>query len=259
MSEDSTVSNELLRLTDLRKVYKVRRRRGKITVNAVDGVSFSIGRGEKVGIIGASGCGKTTLLKMILGLAAPTSGSIEKNAAAGFVAQDPYSSLCHALTVHEIIAEPLIFTKKRRRAAECAEEVKQAMNLVNLPYDTYAARYPHQISGGERQRVSIARAMINRPGFLALDEPTSMIDYEVKASVADAITNATTQAGAAMLMVTHDIAISCALCDTLLVMDAGKIIESGKAETIMQNPQDPRTKKLVLAASDIEAYWQRAQ
>jgi ABC-type glutathione transport system ATPase component len=240
---------------DLSKTYKVRRRRGRTAVKAVDGVTFSLKPGDKIGIIGASGCGKTTLLNLILGLTAPTSGAIEMNALAGFVAQDPYSSLCHAMTIGKIIAEPLIFAGKYRNAAQCEEEIKRVMALVNLSYNEYAARYPHQLSGGERQRVSIARAMINRPGFLVLDEPTSMIDYEVKSNISAVIKNITESAGTAILLVTHDIAVAYELCDTLFVMNSGKIIETGPAEDVILNPRHEYTRKLILAGGDIEAYW----
>jgi len=245
----------ILTVKNLCKTYNAKRRRGRSVVNAVDGATFSLKPGDRAGIIGASGCGKTTILKMILGLTAPTSGEIVLNASAGFVAQDPYSSLCHAMTVAEIIAEPLVFTKKYRKAAQCTEEVRRVMALVNLSYDEYASRYPHQISGGERQRVSIARAMINRPEILVLDEPTSMIDFEVKSSIIEVIKKITESEGTAILLVTHDIAVARELCGTLFVMNDGKIMETGAVEEIMKNPRNEYTKKLILAGSDIEAYW----
>ena len=246
----------VLAVKNLSKTYSAGRLRKKNVVNAVDSVSFRLSPGEKIGIIGESGCGKTTLLKMILGLTTPTSGDIEVCSAAGFVAQDPYCSLCHALTVAEIIAEPLIFTKKYRRASQCISEVKQVMSLVNLDYDKYAPRYPHQLSGGERQRVSIARAMVMNPGFLVLDEPTSMIDFEVKSNIVEVINHIAKATGTALLLVTHDIAAAREMCDKLLVMNAGKIIEDGLTKDIMQNPCHEYTKKLILASCDIEKYWE---
>ena len=252
------MSNELLAVNELRKTFTVKRRQGQVTVNAVDGVTFSLMPGEKTGIIGASGCGKTTLLKLILRLTTPASGKIRINSSVGFVAQDPYSSLCHAMRVGEIIAEPLVFAGKYQRASQCSDDVKRVMSLVKLPYEEFINRYPHQISGGERQRVSIARAMINQPGFLALDEPTSMIDYEVKANIAEAVKNITESTATALLLVTHDIAVACYLCDTLLVMNAGKIIEAGSAEEIMSNPLHEYTKKIIMAGGDIEAYWRES-
>ena len=246
----------LLTVQNLSKTFISRKASKKITVNAVCDVTFSLAPGENLGIIGASGCGKTTLLKMILGLTQPTSGAVTKNAAAGFVSQDPYSSLCRALTVAEIVAEPLIFGGKCHRAPQCKSEVSQVLEGVQLPYHIYADRYPIQLSGGERQRVSIARAMIANPGFLVLDEPTSMIDFELKTDIMRIIKDMTASFGTSILLVTHDITVARDLCGTLSVMNAGRILETNTADAIVTNPQHEYTKRLITAGSDLAAYWE---
>ena len=247
--------SDLLTVQNLCKTFYARKYSQKTAINAVCDVSLSLKPGDNLGIIGASGCGKTTLLKMILGLTKPTSGSVTKNALAGFVSQDPYSSLCRAMTIAEIVAEPLIFGGKYRRAAQCVPEVSQALVDVNLPYHTYAARYPHQLSGGERQRVSIARALIASPGFLVLDEPTSMIDFELKTDIMKIIKDMAAKTKTSILLVTHDITIARDLCSTISVMNGGRIIETAASEEIVSNPQHEYTKRLITAGSDIAAYW----
>ncbi len=224
-------------------------------LNALDGITFCLNEGEALGIIGASGCGKSTLLKIILGLVKPTSGHIEKKELAGFVAQDPYDSLCPAYRVERIIAEPLLYTKQKRRLKDCTEEIKKMMGYVHLDYDTYRRRYPHQLSGGERQRVSIARALILSPSFLALDEPTSMLDYHVKNDIAKTIRYAAQKTNTAILLVTHDITLAESICDTIAVMRDGKIIEQGETFHILHSPQNTYTKRLIAAGTDIESYW----
>ena len=246
----------ILEVENLTKVYGTQRKAKKEPgTAALKNVSFCLEKGEKLGIIGPSGCGKTTLLKLITGLIKPTSGSVVKNVSIGFVAQDPYGSLCHAMTVYNIIAEPLIYGKVHRLASRCEDEVRQAMDWVKLDYDTYADRYPHQISGGERQRVSIARALIGHPGFLALDEPTSMVDYEVKSGIMEVIRSASEAARCALLLVTHDISLAVALCDNVLVISEGEIIERAPADVIMTNPVHKNTRRLVLAGTDLNSYW----
>ena len=247
--------NELLTVQNLCKTFTHRKGSRQTTVNAVRDVSLALKPGENLGIIGASGCGKTTLLKMILGLTQPTSGIVTKNALAGFVSQDPYSSLCRAMTIAEIVAEPLIFGGKYRRVSQCVSEVSQAMAGVQLPYHSYAGRYPNQLSGGERQRVSIARALIARPGFLVLDEPTSMIDFELKTDIMRIIKDMAAKTKTSILLVTHDITVAHDLCDMISVMNDGRIIETGTADGIVKNPQHEYTKRLITAGSDLTAYW----
>ena len=248
---------QVLSVQDVKKVYRVRKTKGnkQTKLNALDGISFCLNEGEALGIIGASGCGKSTLLKIILGLVKPTSGHITKKELAGFVAQDPYDSLCPAYRVERIIAEPLLYTKRKHRLKDCTEEIKKMMGYVHLDYDTYRQRYPHQLSGGERQRVSIARALVLSPSFLALDEPTSMLDYHVKNDIAKTIRYAAQKTNTAILLVTHDITLAESICDTIAVMCDGKIIEQGETFQILHSPKNTYTKRLIAAGTDIESYW----
>ena len=249
----------MLEMENLTKQYRIRVSGKEKVIQALDDVSFCLKEREKIGIIGPSGCGKTTLLKLVLGMIKPTSGKIVKDATAGFVSQDPYASLCQAMKVDGIIAEPLIYSKKYRKVVQAVTEVREAMKLVGLDYDIYAKRYPHQLSGGERQRVSIARAIINKPNFLALDEPTSMVDYEVKQGIGEVIKKASEAVGSAVLLVTHDIMFAKEVCDTIFVMDNGKIIEHATTDEILTNAKHEKTRQLILAGTDLKAYWDLKQ
>ena len=248
--------NTILEVNNLSKQFRVRADKKEKTIQALDNVSFRLHEGERLGILGSSGCGKTTLLRLILGLITPTSGTIIKKSRAGFVSQDPYTSLCHAMSVEQIIAEPLIYSKKVRRVSQCENEVREAMALADLDYDVFAKRYPFQLSGGERQRVSIVRALINHPGFLALDEPTTMVDYEVKSGIVDVIMSVSQKTNSALLLVTHDITLAKELCESIIVIHDGRIIEHSKTGELLENPKHEQTKKLILAGTDLKRYWQ---
>lgn len=236
---------------------KFQSKRGKRTniVKAADNVSLRLDKGETVGIIGTSGCGKTTMIKIIMGLLKPDKGSVSVKGQLGFVAQDPYGSLDPSMTIYQIVAEPLIFLKRKRFYRQCETEVKKALSLVHLDADVYSNRLPSQLSGGERQRVSIARALILEPDILILDEPTSMLDQEVKESITHLIKEIAQNGKFGFLMVTHDIAMSAKICERLLVMSNGKIVEEGKTEQIMNFPENQVTKSLIEVATDIKKFW----
>jgi len=224
-------------------------------ITAVKDVSFSLAKGTRCAVVGASGSGKTTLLKIILGSLKPDSGEVVKSSAVGFVPQDPYSSLCYAMSIREIIAEPLIFNKVYRKVPDCEKSILEAMDWVELPL-TYLNRNPHQLSGGERQRVSIARSLINKPELLIMDEPTSMLDEEVKEHIMDIILSASKALGNALLLVTHDINLTRYACSDIYVMQEGKIVESAETDSIFNSPRHDYTKRLILAGSSIHDYWQ---
>jgi ABC-type glutathione transport system ATPase component len=240
-----------LRVSNVSKRFTQR----KQAVQAVDRVSLSVHTGESVGIIGSSGCGKTTLINLILGLLKPDSESVHHHGPAGMVSQDPYASLCPSLSVAKAVAEPLLFLKRKARFRDCVADVRAALASVNMPYDQYAQRLPSELSGGERQRVGIARALIMRPSLLLLDEPTSMLDQDVKDEVAQVIRSIARKQQQALLMVTHDIQLAAGICDRILVMSDGRIIEEQSAEEIMTSPQQELTRDFIMISNDIRGYW----
>lgn len=246
----------VLQAVDLEKSFLsgVGKRR-KIT-KAVNKVSLTLQPGQTLGLIGSSGCGKTTTLRLLLGLLRPDSGRVIRAGSIGFVGQDPYASLAPTLRIEQLIAEPLLFSKRVRRESDCTEAVRDALKLVHLDPDTYASRLPSQLSGGERQRVCIARAMILQPDFLILDEPTSMLDEAVKEKIMDVVAEITRTRMLGVLLVTHDIAVAARVCDRLMVMQDGKVIEQGPSSHILKHPEQKLTQDLIFVATDVRKFWE---
>jgi len=234
------------------------------TLHAVDGVSFEVQAGESVGLVGESGCGKSTLVGMLARLSDPTAGDILFNAreigtipAKEFhaqpertdiqiVFQDPHESLNPRFTAFDTIAEPLkrLMTltdtsKLRQRVAAIAEQ-------VNLP-NQLLGRFPHQLSGGQKARVNIARAIAVSPKLLILDEPTSALDVSVQAVILKLLMRLKADLGMSYLFVSHDLNVVRLLCDRVIVMYLGQIVESGTAEQIFARPAHPYTKALISA------------
>lgn len=230
--------------------------------NAVDGVSFKIGRGEIVGLVGESGSGKTTTGRAIIRLA-PVSGgkifydgteisSLDERAFMPYrkkiqmVFQDPFNSLNPRMDIFKIISEPLDIhfrqmtkEQKRRRVGELLETVGLEKSHMN--------RYPHEFSGGQRQRIGIARALAVEPEFVICDEPVSALDVSVQAQIVNLLLDLRKKLNLTLLFVAHDIAVVEYLSDRIMVMTGGKIVEIGDAETVCKNPQHPYTKKLISA------------
>lgn len=244
-------------LKGVKKSFQNRNRQNGQPVHAVNDVSLQLNKGESIGLIGTSGCGKTTILKMIMGLLRPDAGEVIVKGQLGFVAQDPYASLSPTMTISQIVAEPLLFTKRKKKYEQCKEDVAKALSYVNLDVNVYGNRLPSQLSGGERQRVSIARALILEPDILILDEPTSMLDQEVKDSITDLITKIAKSGKFGFIMVTHDIVMSSKVCDRLMVMSHGKIVEEGKTEDVFERPQAEITRELIEVATDVKKFWAR--
>ena len=212
-------------------------------VKAVDRVSFSIEEGDSVGLVGESGSGKTTLSRLILGLLKADGGQVTSNVKhqtskfAQIVFQDPQTSLNPRIKIGKVIEEPIKIHKTDAKVSEL-------LKLVGLPED-YSNRYPHALSGGERQRVGIARALAVRPKFLILDEPVSALDLKTQVQVLNLLKDLKEKLGLTYLFIAHDLSVVKYLCDRILVMYKGRIVESGSSQAIFSSPKKEYTKRLL--------------
>ncbi len=209
-------------------------------------VSFEVGKGEILGLVGESGTGKSTLAKLILGMVKPESGRIvHYSERPQMIFQNPYSSLNPAYPVSWIMEEPLrimgVKNKEERKA-----RVLEMLKLVELPDECLEAK-PHELSGGQRQRVSIAVALIQQPKFLIADEPVSALDVTIQAQILKLLKRLRRELDLSYLFISHDLNVVYQLCDRVLVMKDGKIVEQGSIEEIYNNPQHEYTKQLLSA------------
>jgi ABC-type glutathione transport system ATPase component len=264
-------SKHLLEVTSLRKEFGVRSRRRPggepgAPVVAVRDVSLTLDRGEILGIVGESGSGKTTLGRIVLGLIAPTSGSVvfegqdvtyrtprERRALTRdiqVIFQDPYGSLNPRQRVEDVIREPLdihkIGTPAQRR-----ERVHEVMDQVMLA-DRYRRAYPHELSGGLRQRVGIAAALVLQPKVVVADEPVSALDVSVQAQIIDLLARLQRETSVGMLFISHDLGVVHEISDRVAVMRRGEIVEYGDVETIYTSPQHPYTEALLSAILPVD-------
>lgn len=234
--------------------------RAKKTFNAVDDISFEVKKGEILGLVGESGSGKTTTGRAIIRLAPISGGEIfyggEKISALSnaefmpyrkkiqMIFQDPFNSLNPRMNILQIISEPLDIHFKNMTRERKRDRVAELLETVGLSPDQMK-RYPHEFSGGQRQRIGIARALAVEPEFIICDEPVSALDVSVQAQIVNLLADLREKLGLTMLFVAHDIAVVEYLCDRIMVMTRGKIVETGESESLCANPQHPYTKKLI--------------
>jgi oligopeptide/dipeptide ABC transporter ATP-binding protein len=260
--EGAVVAPPLLEAHGLAKVFGANRIfGGRLRAQAVDDVSFTIPAAHTVGLIGESGCGKTTLGRITAGLLAPDTGDVALEGrvaiAAGrsggreywqkvqMVFQDAGASLSPRRTIGQILSEPLQLHLGNSRS-EAASGVRSLLAHVGLEAET-ADRHPHQLSGGQKQRVAIARAIACRPPLVVCDEPTSALDVSVQAQILNLLLDLQAQQGLSLLFVTHDFAVAQYVSDTVMVMYAGRIVEQGPSHRVFHRPLHPYTHRLLTA------------
>ena len=247
------MAEPLLAIDDLRVTFGL----GRLHVAAVEGVSLRLGEGESLGLVGESGSGKSTVLRAITGLAPVAGGTIRLAGepvrlprgmdfyrTVQMVFQDPFASLHPRHTVDQILAEPLAI----HRVADAEARIVAALAEVGLG-PSYRFRYPHQLSGGQRQRVAIARALVLRPRLVLLDEPTSALDASVQAEILNLLETLRREFGLSYLLVSHDLAVVAHLCERLVVMRRGRVVEETTAEALRRGTvSEPYTRAMLTAS-----------
>ena len=247
MSEENT-KELILSVKDVCNTYRVPGRAGrKQFVGVLDHVSFEIRAGQVFGLVGESGSGKSTLAKCILGMADYTGEIKHYSPRPQMVFQDPYSSLNPSMTVGRILEEPLLIYGKYNKE-ERIKRIYDTLNEVGLQGEVFTSR-PSQLSGGQRQRVSIAAALIMRPRFIILDEPVSALDVTIQAQILELLAKLRRELDLSYLFISHDLNIVYQLCDYVLVMKKGQVVEQGPVLRLYDNPQHPYTKELLAAAN----------
>jgi len=264
------MNKNLIEVKNLQKYFEVSSgvfSRNKSIVKAVDGISFNIPHGSSLGLVGQSGCGKTTTARALSLLDPKTGGEVSfynedtssmesideldgeelKNFRRNIqmIFQDPYESLNPRWNIKDIILEPLNI-HNIGNLSDREEAVYEILKTVGLtPPENYMPRFPHELSGGQRQRVSIARTLIMKPKFVVCDEPTSMLDVSIRISIMDLMLNLAKDLEVSYLYITHDLAVARYMCDRIAVMFNGKIVEIAETEELLNNPIHPYTKRLI--------------
>jgi oligopeptide/dipeptide ABC transporter ATP-binding protein len=269
MDNTGNTDNPLLEVKNLKQYFPIRQgllQRVVGDVKAVDDVSFALRERETLGLVGESGCGKTTTGRAILRLYDPTAGEIWFRRASGervnvaglsqhemkplrremrMIFQDPFSSLNPRMTVKDLIGEPLIIHGVASGSA-AEERVAELMRAVGLDPD-YMQRYPHQFSGGQRQRIGLARTLSLNPRLIVADEPVSALDVSIQAQVLNLLQDLKDQLGLTLLFIAHDLSVVEYICDRIAVMYVGKIVELAESEELLRRPRHPYTEALVSA------------
>jgi peptide/nickel transport system ATP-binding protein len=255
----------MLEVSGLRKVFESKR--GRASVRAVDGLSFELGRGEVLALVGESGCGKTTTGKLIMRLIEPSAGSIRVDGVESAVLdreddfayrrrvqmifQDPYASMNPHFKVRDVLEEPLLIHRIGRTREERMELVAEAMDKVKMtPVSDFMGRYPHMLSGGQRQRIATARTLILKPSIIVADEPVSMIDLSTRAEILHLMKSIQADMELSYLYITHDISTARFFADRIAVMYLGRIVEIGSQDEVIDRPAHPYTRALIAAVCE---------
>ena len=265
------MNEPLVEVQNLKQYFPVRSGFKTLTLKAVDDISFTINKGETLGLVGESGCGKTTAGRSILRLYEPTGGKVlfegtevtkknigEMRKKMQMVFQDPYSSLNPRMTVEDIIGEPLDVHKLYSTRAERREKILELMGLVGLNAD-HATRYAHEFSGGQRQRIGIARALAVNPKFIVCDEPVSALDVSIQAQVINMFEELQSKLGVAYLFIAHDLLVVQHISQRIAVMYLGRVVEIADADELCNNPQHPYSQSLLSAVPIPDPKIQRAR